>query len=167
MPLLRHAVTGTLFCLVAVGVAGCHRKPATTAVAPDEARQLLLDRNWVDRLPETAQDRLQVFRFVPSMGGGVFQDRTLYAGQFELFNFDHDGESIQFHLRHTGEERTTHYTIERLPAGDDSPYDLHLTLSDSPRGAHDYYSIRGMHGAAQEKALEEGLRNLWQKSAKH
>src|SRR4051812_45875335 len=91
---LRQAATVSLFCFAALCFAGCRNKPAATLVPADQARSLLLDRNWLDRLPETARDRLQVFRFVPSMGGGVFQDRTLYAGQFELFNFEHDGATI-------------------------------------------------------------------------
>ncbi len=165
MPLVHKAVTLSL-CLVAVGAAGCRGKSTATAVPPEEAQRLLLDRNWLDRLPETASERLQVFRFVPSMGGGVFQDRTLYAGHFELFNFDHDGATIHFHLRHTGDERASAYTIERLPDDGSSPYDLHLHLDDSPRGAQDYYSIRGMQGAATEKDLDQGLRSLLQKKAK-
>jgi hypothetical protein len=160
---LRQAATVSLVCLATLGGAGCHSKPAATTVPGEEARRLLLDRNWLDRLPETARDRLQVFRFVPAMGGGVYQDRTLYAGQFELFNFEHDGETIRFYLRHTGEERSAPYAIERLPAGDENPYDLHLHIKDSPRGPQDYYSIRGMQSSAVEKDLEAGLRSLWKK----
>ena len=158
---LSKAVTLSLFCLAALGDAGCRGKPAATAVPTEEARRLLLDRNWLDRLPATPRDRLQVFRFVPSMGGGVYQDRTLYAGHFELFNFEQDGETIHFHLHHTGEERAAHYTIERLPAGDENPFDLHLQISGSPRGPQDYFSIRGMQSSAAEKTLEEELRHLW------
>jgi len=162
---LRQVATMSLVCLAAAGGTGCHRKPAATAVPAEEARRLLLDRNWIDRLPETARDRLQVFRFVPSMGGGVYQDRTLYAGQFELFNFEHDGETIRFHLHHTGEDRSASYAIERLPGGDENPFDLHLHIKDSPRGPQDYYSIRGMQGAAAEKELEAGLQKVWSSSS--
>lgn len=160
--LLASAVTGSLLCLVALG-AGCHGKPRATALPPEDAQKLLLDRNWLDRLPETAHDRLHVFRFVPSMGGGVYQDRTLFAGQFELFNFDHDGQTIHFHLRHTGEERSAAYTIDQVP--EDSALELHLHLADSPRGPSDYYSPRGMHGAGSDKDLEPALQKLWSKAA--
>ena len=158
------AVTGSLLCLIALG-AGCSGKPRAAALPPEDAQKLLLDRNWLDRLPETAHDRLHVFRFVPSMGGGVYQDRTLFAGQFELFNFDHDGQTIRFHLRHTGEERSVAYTIDRVP--EDGPLELHLHLEDSPRGPADYYSPRGMHGGGSENDLEPALQQLWSKAAKH
>ena len=39
-------------------------------------------------MPETERDQLHVYRFVPSMGGGVFQDRTIFKGTFELFKFE-------------------------------------------------------------------------------
>lgn len=161
-PLLRSAVTATLLCFAALGgAAGCRGKSTTATVPAEEARRLLLDRNWLDRLPQTPQDRLHVFRFVPAMGGGVYQDRTLFAGSFELFTFDHDGETLHFHLHHTGEEHTAGYTIERLPVGNDNPLELHLHINDTPRGPADYYSIRGMQVAASETDLEQSLQKLW------
>ena len=64
---------------LAAALAACSSKKAA-AVDDGEARRLLLDRNWIDRMPQTERDRLHVYRFVPSMGGGVFQDRTAAAG---------------------------------------------------------------------------------------
>jgi hypothetical protein len=149
--------------LVAALVAGCSGKSKPAALPPEEAQRLLLDRNWLDRLPESPTDRLHVFRFVPSMGGGVYQDRTLYAGTFELFTFEHDGQHIRFHLHHTGQEASAGYTIDRMLG--DGPLELHLHISDSPRGPHDYYSIRGMQ-ATGEAALETSLRSLFQRPAR-
>lgn len=155
------------FSVVLAAGAGCSKGAQRAKLPPEQAQRLLLDRNWIDRLPETPRDRLHVFRFVPSMGGGVYQDRTLFAGQFELFTFDHDGDRIAFHLHHTGEEPRVDYTIERMPGGSDEPLDLHLHLSDSPRGPSDYYSIRDMNGAGTGDAkglparLDEGLRALF------
>jgi hypothetical protein len=118
---------------------GCSRPRAADAVSPEEAKRLLIDRNWLDRYPGTPSDRLNVFRFVPKMGGGVFQDRTLYAGQFELFSFEATGEEIRFQLWHTGDTARTRYTVERLPKDKKSPFDLKLTLESSPRGPSVYY----------------------------
>jgi hypothetical protein len=155
----RHARLFTncgLLLLIAVGTtAGCRGPHGTkgTLVQPPEARQLLLDRNWLDRLPSSPQDRLHVFRFVPKMGGGVFQDRTLYAGQFELFHFDQDGQRIHFKLPHTDEDVRTPFAIERLHLPEeDAPFELHLHIDSSPRGPSDYYSLRG-DGAADLDSL--------------
>ena len=77
-----------LAAVAALSLAAC-KSSSTKVVSGDEARDLLIERNWMDRMPETERDHLFVYRFVPSMGGGVFQDRTLYKGTFELFAFEH------------------------------------------------------------------------------
>jgi hypothetical protein len=122
-------------------VAGC-TKPTTHALPPEQAKKLLLDRNWIDRLPERVDDKLKVYRFVPSMGGGVFQDRTIFFGTFELFTFEADGERICFNLLHTGEKKTSTYTIEELATPGPEGVDLRLTIAADPRGPKSYYGWR-------------------------
>jgi hypothetical protein len=130
-----------LVLLLAAGA--CGRSPATTrALPPDEARALLIDRSWVDRLPQRIDDRLHVFRFTPSMGGGVYQDRTIFAGQFELFMFDADGREIRFNLIHKGDQKRCAYRIEELRDKGPEGVDLKLTVDKSPRGPDVYYSWR-------------------------
>jgi hypothetical protein len=116
--------------------------PSSNVVPADEAGTLLVDRNWLDRMPETDRDRLHVYRFVPSMGSsGVFQDRTLFKGTFELFSFTVSGDEIRFILHETKQEVTSRFTIERVDGP--APFDLKLTIPDDPRGPHVYYGMRG------------------------
>jgi hypothetical protein len=129
--------TALALCLLACSSPS---SPPARAVDVDHARNLLLDRNWLDRMPETQHDRLHVYRFVPSMGGGVYQDRTLYKGTFELFRFEATGEHIRFDLPETGDKVTSRYTIQEVDGP--APFDLKLTLGDDPRGPHVYYGIR-------------------------
>ena len=112
----------------------------TDVVSQDEAKTLLIDRNWMDVYPKTERDHLFVYRFVPSMGGGVFQDRTLFKGTFELFSFKATGEAITFTLHETHEEVTSPYTIEKVDGPE--PFDLKLTISGDPRGPKIYYGIK-------------------------
>lgn len=126
--------------------AACSSPSRTRALPPDEARQLLIDRNWVDRLPEKIDDKLHVFRFVPKMGGGVYQDRTIFAGTFELFMFEHDGDTIRFNLLHTGDKKRSGYRIEELATPGPEGVDLKLLLTDSPRGPSVYYGWRHQPG---------------------
>lgn len=109
-------------------------------VDKDEAKDLLLDRNWMDVYPKTERDHLFVYRFVPSMGGGVFQDRTLFKGTFELFSFKSDGESITFTLHETHDVVSSPYTIEKVDGPE--PFDLKLTIGGDPRGPKVYYGIK-------------------------
>jgi hypothetical protein len=125
----------------AAAAAGCAREK-TLPLPPEQAKQLLIDRNWIDRLPERVDDKLHVYRFVPKMGGGVFQDRTLFFGTFELFLFSQDGQTIRFDLVHTGEKRSSKFFIEELATPGPEGVDLKLTVTDSPRGPSVYYGWR-------------------------
>ena len=129
----------SLLLLAALGACSSS-SPSSKAVAADEAGRLIIDRNWLDRMPETDRDHLFVYRFVPNMGGGVFQDRTLYKGTFELFSFSVDGEQIHFKLHETKQDVTSRFTIE--PVDGPVPFDLKLTIPDDPRGPRVYFGIR-------------------------
>jgi hypothetical protein len=146
----------TAFVLVAALAGACSSSSSTRSnqVAPEEARSLLIDRNWLDRMPETERDRLHVYRFVPSMGGGVFQDRTLFKGTFELFSFKVDGNKILFDLHETKDKVASEFRIERVDGP--APFDLKLTIPDDPRGPKVYFGIRAetdRTGAALEHRL--------------
>jgi hypothetical protein len=130
----------SLVALIVAALAACSSSPSSRVAAGD-AKSLLLDRNWIDRMPATERERLHVYRFVPSMGGGVFQDRTLYKGTFELFTFRIERDDhIVFDLPETHQNVTSQFTIDRV-AGP-APFDLKLTLWSDPRGPHEYYGIR-------------------------
>ncbi len=130
-----------LLLTAALATGACSRG-TSQALPPDEARALLIDRSWVDRLPSKVDDKLHVFRFTPSMGGGVYQDRTIFAGTFELFGFEQDGRSIRFNLLHTGDRKICRFVIEPLKEKGPEGVDLKLTIEGSPRGASVYYSWR-------------------------
>ncbi|MEJ7603849.1 MAG: hypothetical protein WKG01_38570 [Kofleriaceae bacterium] len=125
---------------LSLSLAACSSPPTTTKLDGDEAKRLLIDRNWLDRMPETDRDKLFVYRFVPSMGGGVYQDRTLYKGTFELFTFEATGEQIRFDLPETKTKVISDYAIERVEGPE--PFDLKLTLTEDPRGPKVYFGIR-------------------------
>lgn len=137
-----------------VTLAACSSTPTSSRVSTEDAGKLLLDRNWLDRMPETDRDKLFVYRFVPSMGGGVFQDRTLFKGTFELFSFSATGDTISFDLHETKDKVTSRYTIERVDGP--KPFDLKLTISDDPRGPKVYFGMRSetdRDGAKLEQRL--------------
>jgi hypothetical protein len=135
---MRNLLAVSLVAALAT-VAACSSKSSSQLSASD-ARDVLIDRNWLDRMPESTTDRLHVYRFVPSMGGGVYQDRTLYKGTFELFMFKVDRDGIAFDLPETGEKVTSPFKIETVDGPE--PFDLKLTIRDDPRGPHVYYGVR-------------------------
>jgi hypothetical protein len=123
-------------------LAGC----GSDAVDSTRARDELVDRNWIDVWPTEKEDRLHVYRFTPSMGGGVFQDRTVYEGSFELFTFSATGESISFVFPGKNETRETAYRIERVDGP--HPFTRRLVLDDSPRGPATYFGWDESAGAS-------------------
>lgn len=145
------------FLLVATLGAACS-KPAPCALPPEQARQLLVNRNWLSKMPEGRKDRFQVFRFIPEFNhSGVYQDRTLYAGGFELFGFEATGEELRFNLLHTGDRRATRYHVDELRRGEGAgPFDLRLQLDRSPRGPATYYGWRS-EGQGDQEGLEREL----------
>jgi hypothetical protein len=126
--------------LLIAALAACSSSSKSNDVPDDEARRLLLDRNWIDRMPETERDRLHVYRFVPSMGGGVFQDRTIFKGTFELFMFETAADEIRFNLPETKQKVVSKFRIEKVDGPE--PFDLKLTIPADPRGPQVYYGIR-------------------------
>ena len=130
----------TLLALSLAALAACSSSSTSNDIPDDEARKLLLDRNWIDRMPETERDRLHVYRFVPSMGGGVFQDRTLYKGTFELFRFETAADEIRFDLPETHQKVVSKFRIEKVDGP--RPFDLKLTIAADPRGPQVYYGMR-------------------------
>ncbi len=127
--------------LLVAALAACSSSHKASRIVDDaEARKLLLDRNWIDRMPETERDRLHVYRFVPTMGGGVYQDRTLYKGTFELFRFTTAGDEIRFDLPETHQDVTSKFRIETVDGP--APFDLKLIIPADPRGPQVYWGIR-------------------------
>ena len=129
--------------------AGCRKdagkRDAGAAVPPDEAARLLIDRNWLDLWPEDEKQRLHVYRFVPSMGGGVFQDRTLFEGHFELFRYQIEGEHLTIEWPHSKSEDRMVFRITRVKGPE--PFDLKLELSGTSRGPRTYYGRTAETGA--------------------
>jgi hypothetical protein len=138
---MRKLLVLSALAATALGVSACKSsKPSSEALAASDARDVLINRNWMDRMPESPRDRLHVYRFVPNMGGGVYQDRTLFKGTFELFLFKVEGDHINFMLPETHEKVSSQFKIEHV-AGPE-PFDLKLTVFSDPRGPHEYYGMR-------------------------
>jgi hypothetical protein len=139
--------------LVLVAACGSDARPAGTAVSGQDAARLLVDRNWLDVWPTGKDDRLHVYRFTPSMGGGVYQDRTVFRGEFELFRFSIREDTLELELPHTGETVQTRFRIERVDGP--APFDLRLVLDRSPRGPRIYFG-RSAETAADLSWLAPG-----------
>ena len=121
-------------------VFGCSSSNSATTLSASDAAGLLENRNWMDLWPESDRQHLHVYRFTPQMGGGVFQDRTLFAGHFELFIYRVGEGELHIEWPHTKERETLKFTIESVDGPE--PFDLKLNLPENLRGPAVYYGRR-------------------------
>jgi hypothetical protein len=149
---MKLASAGLLLAL-----ASCSHKTTDRSVDRDQAKQLLIDRNWIDVMPKTEREKLHVYRFVPGMGGGVYQDRTIFKGTFELFKFAVDGDQIEFDLLETHDKVRSQFHIETVEGP--APFDLKLSIPNDPRGPREYYGVRAEHDR-DGHVLEQELATL-------
>lgn len=125
--------------LISVAI-GCSASDRADKLSAQDAAAALENRNWMDRWPTSATENLKVYRFTPAMGGGVFQDRTLFAGHFELFTYEIGDGELRIDWPHTRERETVDFKIERVNGPE--PFDLRLTLGDNLRGPKVFYGRR-------------------------
>lgn len=143
---MRLALIVPVFAL-AVAASACDEE-AAEGLPPEKAAELLENRNWMDRMPESSGERLHVYRFTPAMGGGVYQDRTLFAGEFELFTYEVDGELLRIEWPHRDLREEVRFAIERVDGPE--PFDLRLRLEDNATGPSVYYGQSGEHRGRAE-----------------
>jgi hypothetical protein len=137
--------------LILVAAACSSGERGSRALSGEDGAALLENRNWMDRWPGSDREQLRVYRFTPAMGGGVFQDRTLFAGHFELFNYEIGAGEIRISWPHTSERETVRFTVEEVSGP--PPFDLRLTLHGNLRGPSVYHGRRAETGAADGAGL--------------
>ena len=156
---MRTVLVLALAASIVASVAACSSSPPSTKVSATDAQNLLIDRNWLDRMPETERDKLFVYRFVPNMGGGVFQDRTLFKGTFELFSFSVKGEQITFELHETKRQghEPVHDRARRRPGAVRSQARRSPTIRAAPRSTTASQAETDPHGLQLEATLRAKL----------
>jgi hypothetical protein len=149
---MRAAALAATVLVTAAAASACKRDGAPRAdlLSTQDAGRALVDRNWMDRWPEHKDDRLRLYRFTPSMGGGVYQDRTVYKGKFELFQYKAGDGTIEFRFPDTDERVRSPFIVERVR--NHRPFDLKLTIADDPRGPGVYWSRSDMRGGDLDPA---------------
>lgn len=122
-------------------LAACSRDAGTrhAPLPPDEATELLHQRIWLDQEPRKESDSFHVLVFDGGQHMGVFQNRTIWKGNFEGFLYEAQSGRLDLRLPASHKRLQTGFSIEKAKRG---RADVKLTLQKSPNGPTVYYGYR-------------------------
>jgi hypothetical protein len=141
---------------------GAYRMHSSSGPAPADSEQLVLDRLWIDHIPKTETDTVQVFVAITEEPFGAFQAASQWRGAYELFTYERGKDELRITYPQTRERETVKAVGRRC---DEGSMDYCLELKGASRGVKKYYSrkgweLDGVNRAALEtrsKALLEAL----------
>lgn len=125
--------------LATVGYGGWRLTHRDAAVATDDSK-LVLDRIWIDHIPRTERDTIQLFAAVSEENFGVFQQTSVWKGNFELFQFKFADGKIKATFPQDGDREDI--TSKARPCSE-GQMDYCLEIAGSKRGVKKYYSRKG------------------------
>lgn len=102
---------------------------------PDQAAQLLSERIWLDKEPRSGGDRFHLMIFVDKELG-VYQDRTIWKGAFEMFLYKAKDKSLDVRLPGSRKAVKTTFRVEKARRGE---ADVKLTIDKPFAGPTTYY----------------------------
>lgn len=133
----RTAIAAAVVAAAVLSQGACSRDAAPRGgLPPDEATALLDKRVWLDKEPRSPRDEFHVLVFDRRSSSGIFQHRTIWKGDFELFMYEAQKGRIDMKLPGSHKRVQTGFTVERVRKGD---ADTKLTLERTAHGPTVYY----------------------------
>lgn len=119
-----------------------------------ESHRLVMDRLWLDHVPTSERDTVNVFAMLSEHSVGIFDSSSAWRGQYELFRFEANGGEVRLHYPQTDKRETVRAKAERCSEGG---MDYCLKLTGASNGVKKYYSREGWEigGAAQPDAVKQ------------
>lgn len=135
---MRTAIAATIVA-VSLSAAACKQDgPKPAPLPPDEAVELLDQRIWLDSEPRGWTDKFHLLVF-DGANTGVYQDRTIWKGAFEIFIYEADGAKLDLRLPGSRKTMKTGFKVEKAKRGE---ADLKLTLDKTFAGPTTYYGYK-------------------------
>jgi hypothetical protein len=104
-----------------------------TVVPAEQVQSLLVDRLWIDELPQRESDKFNFYVFSGEDEFGINDKaQSIYKHLLEIFNFRADAKNINFTFPHDRRNARSAYQVEKLarPRGD---IDMKLVISADPQ----------------------------------
>lgn len=101
---------------------------------------LVYDRLWIDHVPQSDKDTINLFVALTEEPLGVFQATSAWRGNFEVFIHERRGGELRMLFPQTGEHEKVGI---RARTCHEQHMDYCLELRGSSRGVKRYYSRKG------------------------
>ena len=122
----------------------------------DRGEKLFYDRVWVDKLPATQTDAFDIFAAVTEQPVGVFDHRSAWKGQWELFRYEGRGDG-QVELLFPQSKSKMRMSYRAWKCNEKKDFDFCLETSCGTGGTKKYYSQRGWEiGSVEAARAAEG-----------
>ena len=162
----RWLVLGVVACVLIVGFrwwrarTSTGRTATTAGASKAEEPRLILERPWIDRIPEKATEHMNAFLMIDRESLGIFQKGSQYQIFLELFRHKRGGTTakpeVGFMFPQTGKQAKVKYRI--WSCDDLDGFDLCLELSKNPWGGPTrYHSAREWEGSGALRDVQVRL----------
>ena len=133
------------------------RGPGEAATA-DRGEKLFYDRLWVDHLPTSQTDPIDIFAAMTEQPLGVFDHRSQWKGQWELFRYEPRGDGQLEAVFPGSKNGRARMSYRAWKCTEKKDFDFCLEVSGG-KGPKKYYSQRGWEIGTVDgaRALESRL----------
>ena len=133
-------VTAALACVAG----GSYWMLRDDRVSSEHDASLVRDRVWVDHMPRSETDKMNVFVALSQRPRqppiGIFEQVSMWEGHFEAFRYEQNQEEWRIHLPQSGDKETL--TIKASECHQ-SGMDYCLEVEGASRGPKRYFSRKG------------------------
>jgi len=111
---------------------------STETAAPALDGKLVLDRIWIDHIPRNDRDVFNLFVAITEQPFGIFQATSQWKGQYELFQYEANGDELRIVYGQTGDKDKVKAVATEC---NEKGMDYCLELKGASRGVKRYYSM--------------------------
>jgi hypothetical protein len=110
---------------------------------------LVQDRVWIDHIPRGERDTINVFLLLTEEPVGVFQQTSMWKGNFEAFRYEANGGEVRILYPQSGDREKVTVRATRCNEGQ---MDYCLDVEGASRGVKRYYSRKGWEIESRDRA---------------
>lgn len=153
---MKKPVLVVAFVAVAVASVWSWRRTGATETDP---RRLVADRVWIDHVPRSDKDTIQVFVAISEHAIGAFQATSAWRGGFEAFRYELEAGELRLLYPQTGAREAVRVKARRC---DEQGMEYCLELAGASHGVKRYYSRKGweIEGAPDLEAVQHRVETV-------